>query len=236
MNLVLLNDTDFIEDDLVEIKGRRFDHLCAVTRIQTGQTLVCGKINSKMGTGHIEKMSQDSCQIRVMLSSQPPDPIPLKLILALPRPKMFRRILQAVTSLGVKEIHLINSWRVEKSFWKSPVLSDESIYHQMILGLEQSKDTLLPKIEFHRFFKGFVENKLPLICQDTNCITAHPKSDQLCPMAVDEPATLVIGPEGGFIDKEIESLEKIGFNSYHLGNRILRVEQAVTYLIARLFS
>jgi 16S rRNA (uracil1498-N3)-methyltransferase len=50
-----------------------------------------------------------------------------------------------------------------------------------------------------------------------------------------EPVTLAIGPEGGFIDQEIASLEGIGFTPVALGPRILRVETAVASVIGRLF-
>ncbi|MFH2058633.1 MAG: 16S rRNA (uracil(1498)-N(3))-methyltransferase [Pseudomonadota bacterium] len=236
MNLILLENNDFIDDDHVQIQGRRFNHLKTVNRIQQGNIMMCGQLNGKMGKGVVTRISSNSCQMAVTLDTAPPEPLPLTLVLALPRPKMIRRIVQAVTSLGIKEIYLINSWRVEKSFWKSPVLSLESLQYQMILGLEQSKDTVLPAIYFKRFFKDFVEKELPQISKHTRCMTAHPKTDCLCPVGVNEPITLVVGPEGGFIDIEIQTLEKNGFNSYHIGPRILKVETAVTYLVSRLYS
>ncbi|MFH2091662.1 MAG: 16S rRNA (uracil(1498)-N(3))-methyltransferase [Pseudomonadota bacterium] len=236
MNLILLEKFDFIDDDLVQIQGRRLDHLKTVTKVKAGDTLVCGQLNGKMGTGIVCQIADDHCRIKVTLDSDPPLPLPLTLVLALPRPKYTRRIIQAATSLGVKQIYLINSWRVEKSFWKSPVISPDSLHQQMILGLEQSRDTMLPVVHFKRFFRQFVEQDLPEISKNSVCITAHPKTDRLCPMAIDQPVTLIVGPEGGFIDIEIQTLEKYGFNSYHIGSRILKVETAVPYLISRLYS
>ena len=46
--------------------------------------------------------------------------------------------------------------------------------------------------------------------------------------------TLAIGPEGGFIQKEIDSLTAIGFRAVSFGPRILRVETAVSALIGRM--
>jgi 16S rRNA (uracil1498-N3)-methyltransferase len=236
MNLVLFSQTDLIDADLIEIRGRRFSHLSSVNRICKGQTLICGRLNGKIGTGTIESVSNKYCHIKVVLDQAPPKPLPLILVMALPRPKVFRRILQAITTLGVKQIHFTNSWRVEKSFWKSPVLAAEQIKEQMILGLEQSRDTQLPTVIFHRFFNDLVHTRLPDISQNTLRMVAHPKSKKVCPACVNQTTTLVIGPEGGFIDREIESLEKIGFSSYHIGSRILKVETVVTFLIGRLFS
>ena len=46
--------------------------------------------------------------------------------------------------------------------------------------------------------------------------------------------TLVIGPEGGWIAPEVESLERIGFAGVSLGPRILRVETAVAAALSRI--
>lgn len=42
--------------------------------------------------------------------------------------------------------------------------------------------------------------------------------------------TILIGPEGGFDEKELEIIKNIGFNSISLGKRILRAETAAIYL------
>ena len=236
MNLVILEKTDFIDEDTVVLKGRRFKHLISVNRVANHDELSCGLLNGKIGTGVITNLSKTFLEMKVQLDRDPPDPLPLTLVLALPRPKMLKRIIESVTSLGVKKIYLINSWRVEKSYWQSPLLEEKDLRKHMILGLEQSRDTVLPQIFMKRFFTCFVTEELPKISKNTVCITAHPKTSDRCPSGVNKEITLVIGPEGGFIDIEIETLEKQGFSSCHIGQRILKVETAVTYLIARLYN
>jgi len=157
------------------------------------------------------------------------------LIVALPRPKVLNRVLSAVTSLGVKRIFFINAWRVEKSYWKSPRLSPENLRLQMISGLEQAKDTVFPHIELRRLFRPFVEKELPSLIRGATALAAHPKGSVECPRALGGEVVLSIGPEGGFIDREIASLEAIGFRSVHLGPRILRVETAIASILGRLF-
>ncbi|MCP4020484.1 MAG: 16S rRNA (uracil(1498)-N(3))-methyltransferase [Desulfobacteraceae bacterium] len=236
MNLILLHKRDFVSNQKVVLKDRRFDYIRDVHKAKTGDTLLCGLINSKIGNGKITKFSSRHIEMDVCLENDPIDPLPLILVLALPRPKMLKRIIESVVSLGVKDIYLINSWRVEKSFWQSPLLKDQNLEKYIYLGLEQSKDTVLPKIHQKRFFSSFVKEELALIAKDSLKFTAHPKTDKLCPAGLNEKITLVVGPEGGFIDLEIETLEEIGFNTISFGKRILKVETAVTYLIARIFS
>ncbi len=235
MNLVLLEQKDFVKDGCVILFGRRFEHLKRVNKIVEDDILTCGFLNGKIGTGRVVKVSDQSVEMIICLDRQPPSPLPLTLILALPRPKMLRRIIQNVTTLGVKTIYLINSWRVEKSFWKSPVLTEDSLREQMILGLEQSCDTTLPTIYKKRFFTQFVNEELADISKGAFCMTAHPKAQAVCPVGVTNESVLVVGPEGGFIDIEIDTLKKVGFLPYHAGKRILKVETAVTYLISRLY-
>jgi RsmE family RNA methyltransferase len=173
--------------------------------------------------------------MQVALDQAPPPALPLNLVLALPRPKMLRRIIQNVTALGVKQIYLVNSWRVEKSFWQSPFLEQDNLMSYARLGLEQARDTVLPEIHKKRFFSRFVKQELPGISRETLCMTAHPKTDRICPAGVNQPVTLAVGPEGGWIDLEVQTLADIGFIPFGLGPRILTVETAVISLISRLF-
>jgi RsmE family RNA methyltransferase len=46
--------------------------------------------------------------------------------------------------------------------------------------------------------------------------------------------TLVIGPEGGLTDQEVEKLTKMGFQDIDLGPRILRVESVLPFLAGRM--
>jgi len=183
----------------------------------------------KLGHARVTSMSDDAVELEVTLDRDPPPPLELTLVLALPRPKVLNRVVAAATSMGIKRIFLINAWRVEKSYWKSPRLSDENLRAQAIAGLEQSRDTILPSIELRRFFRRFVEDELPSLARGTRALVAHPGAREACPRDVREPVTLVIGPEGGFIAEEIASLERAGCTPVSLGARILRVETAVAF-------
>lgn len=236
MNLILLEDKDFISSDRVRLHDDRCRHIIRVLGAKMGDTLVCGKKNAKMGTGQIISIDRQEIDMRVCLDQDPPSPLPLTLVLALPRPKMLKRILQTLASLGVKEIFLINSRRVEKSFWESGVLSESDILRHLDLGLSQSRDTLVPQVHLKRFFSPFVKEELPELSRDKNRILAHPKAQISCPVGLNSDTVLVVGPEGGFIDLEVQTLVNHGFEPMTMGTRILRVETAVTALVSRLFT
>jgi RsmE family RNA methyltransferase len=235
VNLILLFDDDFCDASRVRLTGRRLRHVTEVHRATLGEELVVGIANGRIGRGTITRLDAEALEMDVALDRDPPAGLPLTLILALPRPKVLNRVIAGASSLGIKHIVLVNAWRVEKSYWSSPRLSSDNLRTQSILGLEQSRDTVLPTIETRRLFRPFVEDELPAIARGTRALVAHPHANLACPRDVREPITLVIGPEGGFIDAEIASLERTGFTSVTVGERILRVETAVPYLAARLF-
>jgi 16S rRNA (uracil1498-N3)-methyltransferase len=235
VNLILLFDDDFLDASHVRLTGRRLQHVTDVHRATVGEELTVGIANGRIGRGTITRLDSDALELEIALDRDSPPALPLTLILALPRPKVLSRVIAGAASLGIKRIVLINAWRVEKSYWNSPRLSAENLRLQSILGLEQARDTVLPSIETRRLFRPFVEDELPSLVRGTRALVAHPQAQVECPRDVREPVTLVIGPEGGFIDAEIASLERIGFMPVSIGERILRVETAVPFLVARLY-
>ncbi|MCL9798547.1 16S rRNA (uracil(1498)-N(3))-methyltransferase [Pseudomonas sp. rhizo66] len=235
MNLLLLEEADFIAADRVVLRDRRLTHMQEVHRSEVGDSLRVGRINGLMGTAELLRLEAGEAELRVSLDQPPPVKLPLTLVLALPRPKMLRRVFQTVATMGVSKVILVNSYRVEKSFWQTPFLEPDAIRENLILGLEQARDTVLPQIIIEKRFKPFVEDRLPAITDGTLGLVGHPGNYPPCPRALSEPVTLAIGPEGGWIPYEIDLLAKSGLQPVQLGERILRVETAVTALLARLF-
>lgn len=235
MNLLLLEDSDFIAANRVLLSGRRLKHLNEVHRAEAGDSLRVGHLNGLMGSGQLLRMDAEQAELSVQLDQAPPSKLPITLLLALPRPKMLRRVLQTISSMGVPRVILLNSYRVEKSFWQTPFLEPAAIREHLILGLEQARDTVLPEVIIEKRFKPFVEDRLPGIATGTLGLVGHPGDYPACPRAVEQPITLAIGPEGGWIPYEVEKLQEAGLQPVQLGPRILRVETAVAALLARVF-
>ena len=235
MNLLLLEEADFIAPERVILRDRRLTHMQEVQRVAVGDSLRVGRIGGLMGSAEVLRLEPHEAELQVSLSLPPPSKLPLTLVLALPRPKMLRRVLQTVAAMGVPRLILVNSYRVEKSFWQTPFLEPEAVREQLILGLEQARDTQLPQVLIEKRFKPFVEDRLPAVTAGTLGLVGHPGPYPPCPRGLDEPVTLAIGPEGGWIPYEIDLLGKAGLQPVQLGERILRVETAVTALLSRLF-
>lgn len=235
MNLLLLEDADFVTADRVILRDRRLVHMQEVHRVEPGDSLRVGRLGGLLGRAEVLRLATGEAELAVAFDQPPPAKLPVTLILALPRPKMLRRVFQTIATMGVPRLVLVNSYRVEKSFWQTPFLEPAAIREQLVLGLEQARDSVLPEITIEKRFKPFVEDRLPAIAANTVGLVGHPGDFPACPRAVEQPVTLAIGPEGGWIPYEVELLRSNGLNPVQLGERILRVETAVAALLARLF-
>jgi len=240
MNLLLLLPEDWREEGVAEIGGRRYLHAEEVLKLsQRSGECRAGVLNGPVGRAVIESVDpvNQRMRLRFLPEREPPPPLPLILAAALPRPLTLRKVVHAAVSMGVKELWFFQSWKVEKSYWSSPMATEENLREQMLLALEQAVDTKLPELHFQKHFRTFVEEDLPRIGAGGRLLAAHPDPAALpCPRGLSGKTTLVVGPEGGFTPREVEQLTTAGSEIVGLGPRILRTEVAVTTLIARLFD
>ena len=123
MNLILLQPDDaWISADQVRLVGRRADHIRQQLKAVLGQNVRVGLMGGPQGTAEITELDADAVVLSVALDQPPPPRHRFDVVLALPRPKMLRRIFRTAAEFGVGQLHLINSARVEKSFWQTPLL------------------------------------------------------------------------------------------------------------------
>jgi RsmE family RNA methyltransferase len=229
MNLLLLRDEDFLEDGTARLRGRRLAHARLVLRAQQGDLLRAGRLGGLIGTAEVLRLDEAELVLRPQLTEPPPARPGLQLLLAIPRPKALRKVLPAVASLGVDTLVLVNAARVEKSYFQSAVLDE--LEERLIEGLEQARDTVLPRVLVRERFRPFVEDEAPALFSSRRLL-AHPPAVRTLDRGA--PAAVAVGPEGGWVPFELELLEKQGFQPVSLGPRILRVEVAVPFILGAL--
>ena len=235
MNIVLL-DPRQTESEIWSItSSRQLEHLHKHLEIKLGDTLKVGIREGQRYLTEVVEVTEQAVKLKPIQIEPVPEKLPVTLIVAMPRPKVLRRLIMDSVTLGVEKIILLHSYRVDKSYWQTPFLQQLDQY--VTLGLEQAGDTIAPQIEIYKRFKPFVEDVLPsLITADCPAYVAHPYADMKMPFAIDHPCTIVIGPEGGFIPYEVVLLIKNGCRAVSLGNRIIRTETVIPYVLGRLFS
>jgi len=235
MNIVLLEPDQIVNNDAWQIDNpRQLQHLRQHLELNVGDSLKVGIRQELRYLTEVLEISEQRIIVRPIQADTVPEKLPVHLILALPRPKVLRRIIMDAVTVGVERISLIHSYRVDKSYWQTPFLQQLDDY--VTLGLEQAGDTIAPEIQLYKRFKPFVEDILPTwINAERPAYVAHPYAEQHMPYAIQHGCSLIIGPEGGFIPYEVELLKKNGCQAMSIGNRILRTETAVSNILGRLF-
>ncbi len=244
MNIILLEKQE-LDNDTVTLTDRRASHLVKVLGINPGDSVRIGIIDGPQGQGEVIDICKRypfqvtlKVQFSVDANEAPEQKIFIDLLLALPRPIMLRRIFSQAAALGVENIFITHAHRVEKSFWNATLLNEEEYRPHLLQGLEQAVDTKVPKIHIHERFKPFIEDVVPKKTKDySHLLIAHP--DSIAPLKdviLEKPDKILvaIGPEGGWIDYEMDRFAEYGFTAFSLGNRILKVDTAVVAIHARL--
>ncbi len=241
MNIILLDKAEIQEDNTVFLEGERAEHLVKVLRVTNGDMVRVGEVCGLLGLGTVFSVKRKfpfAVELHIDLTTLPPPQPRLDIILALPRPIMLKRIFSQATALGIGRFFLINSKRVEKSFWKSNLLRPEEYTVHLRKGLEQAAvDTRLPEVFLYSRFKSFMEDFSRRRAEYQHAVVAHPDGVHLLSTGISEVSgriVFAIGPEGGWLDDEVEEFIKQQFYTCSMGERILKVDTAVTAMHAQL--
>ena len=245
MNRILF-EKDEIVDGIATFGGERAEHVMNVLHGEVGQILKTGEIGGFIGTGVITGItcppsSVSSPEITVACSHDKRSLRPwVDLILAPPRPRVMKRLLPQLATMGVGRIFLVGAKKVEKDFWGATLLKPENYRPLLIDGLMQAGTSILPTLETRRNFRKFVKEELDTLWPEAKRIVAHPYDGN---RTIEQPERsnnrailLAVGPEGGWTDEEVTLLGEHGFARYSLGSRILRTDTATIALLAQLMK
>lgn len=236
VNLILLDDRDRMASGQVTLADARAAHLLNVLKVTPGREVRVGVLDGPFGVGTVSGVQDGRVTMHCVFDADTPPRPAVDVLLALPRPKVMRRLWAQLAALGVGQIILTNAERVERPYFDTHVL-DEACYRPLLIeGMQQARDTRLPVVSIHRQFKMLVEDHLDTMFGAGLRLVAHPSSTRSAGSAIrengDERVLLAIGPEGGWNGFEVALLEAHGFRQISLGPRTLRVDTACTALLA----
>ena len=241
MNLLLLDPEEISDSGEVVLTDRRAKHLRNIVRVTPGRPLRAGIVRGPRLDATVTAVDRQSVTVAVVPTpGEPlePDGPAVSLVIALPRPQVLHRVLQFAAAMNIKSLDLIAAWRVEKSFFGSPSLRPENLERQLRLGAEQGATTWIPDVAIHPRFAPFLEtwtaetDAVQLIAHPGE--GAHPLEQVWQPAWRTRPCVLAVGPEGGWIPREVQAWNQVGFQPVHLGPWVLRVEAAVVSLLSQL--
>src|SRR4051812_29585188 len=108
MNLILLEPHELAADRTTAISGARALHLISVLKVAPGDEVRIGLLDAAIGVGTVREVSPGRVTMSCVFDGIPPRPA-VDLLLALPRPKVLRRLWAQVAALGVDRIILTNA-------------------------------------------------------------------------------------------------------------------------------
>jgi 16S rRNA (uracil1498-N3)-methyltransferase len=243
VNLILLEPGEVDARGDVVLSGTRARHLLTVLRAVPGDRVRIGVIDGPRGAATVQSTGGASVSIRCVFEHDTPGRPPVDLLLALPRPKVIRRLWAQIAALGAGRIMLTNAERVERDYFDAHILTPECYRPLLVEGLQQARDTRLPVVSIHKRFKILIEDDLDGLCGPGGLrLVADPSARQPISAAVprgtrnghDKRVLLAVGPEGGWNAYEIALLESRGFIPVGMGDRTLRTDTACVALLALL--
>ena len=238
MNLLLLHEEDRIGDTGFQVAGRRAEHIRKVLHAVPGDTLRAGMLGGRLGTASVKEIRRDAVILEcAVFDREPPEKNRIVPVISLPRPQSFKKTLHFIASSGIARACFVGSAKVEKSYWKSSAMEPDAIRGELLLGLEQGMDTVLPELCFYPSLRDFFRQEKDFLDQCEMKLLAHPEPGAPgCPhnLVLHGNLALGIGPEGGYTQEETVSFRDRGFRCVSLGPFILRVEFALSVLCGKL--
>ena len=234
MNLILLETAELREGEAV-LNDERASHLIKVLNVAPGDTVRVGVVDGAIGVGTVIAVDDDAVVLCCAFEPGVPAPPTVDLLMALPRPKVLRRLWAQLAALGVGRIVITNAERVERNYFDTHVLTPACYRPLLIEGLQQARDTRLPTVSVHKQFKVLIEDQLDGILPDGLRLVAHPgQQNALTPTVrrhAESRVMLAVGPEGGWNDFELALLEAHRFVPVDIGPRTLRTDTACLALL-----
>ena len=238
MNVILIEREEMSSEGLLRLSDGRARHILDVLQARPGDPIRLGILDGPLGKGTVTALAKGSVELSCAFGAEIPPRPRVDLLLALPRPKVMRRLWAQLAALGAGRIILINAWKVEKMYFDSHVLRPDVYRPLLIEGLQQAGDTRVPEVRVCKQFKVLVEDELDALFPDGLRLVARPGEGRSVrdAVVVSNPGRvlLAVGPEGGWIPYEEELLAAHGFLSVSLGARTLRTDTACVALLALL--
>ena len=235
MNRILFERQELHDDGTVVLTDGRAEHIRDVMPAERGAVVRVGMLDGLVGMGRVDALAPEGVRLAVTLDAEPLAPW-MDLLLAVPRPKVLRRLWPQLAALGVGRIVLVNAARVESCYFHAHGLREEEYRPRLIEGLAQAGTTRVPHVLVRRRFKPFVEDELDALFPTPWRILGHPgPATDVPPRPAQDgaaPPLLAVGPEGGWTPYERDQLLARGFVPFALGPRILRSDTACIALLA----
>ncbi len=247
MNSLVVLPIEMIDETRALLEGPRAAYAFETHGVREGQVIKVSVLGGLRGEARIHEATPTRVVLEAHLALPCRERLPISLVVGVCRPQTIKKVVQAAVMFGVSSLHFVRSELGEKSYLQSRALDPEELEGETIKALEQVWDSHAPEIVVHRTFSYFMEHKVSGIADilgresargEIARLVAHPGGRSLgCEDATrlkDAAAIVAIGPERGWSDGEIAAFSNSDFEVLGLGERVVRVELALVFLLGRL--
>ena len=205
-------------------------HLVRVRRLRRGDPVEVFDGEGRVWSAVVDDPSAQACALRVgpLLSETAPPAVRLALAVALLKGDAMDRMLRTATELGVDDIRPLLSGRSQLGRERADG-RHEHWRRILISAAAQCRRAHLPQLHPAQGLDDFLDQSDP-----AGCLLLRPGAPALPMRLPRRSSTLLIGPEGGWTDAELQRTEQLGIRPFSLGNSILRAETAPVAALAAL--
>ena len=240
MNLIILHPSEVDAQHRVVLTDDRARHICNVLKAEVGKELRIGQLNGPLGIGTIQCLEKNQVELSCVFENDPPPKPRIDLLLAMPRPKVLKRMWAQLAALGVGRVVLLRAEKVERYYFDSHVIDPDFYNKHLIEGLQQARCTHLPVVQIEPLFKPYIEDRFESEFSNHWKLLADPAGAKRIrdfqPLEKECRILLAVGPEGGWTPYELEQLKERGFELVGMGDRILRTDTATLGLLVMVSS
>lgn len=221
----LFSDQEFALNTDIALAEGPSHHALKVLRMSVGRALIV--FNGHGGEYHGEIIDSSRRQAIVRLhqffSEDCESPLQTELAIGISRGDRFDFVLQKATELGVSTIVPLFTERTEVKL-NAERLDKKIQSWQAIIqsACEQSGRNRVPLLQAPVNLSDYVHRAIAPL----RLVLHHRNPTQLASLPDTQSLALLVGPEGGLSDGEINDAENAGFQSLRLGPRVLRTETA----------
>ncbi len=209
----------------VELEAEASHHLLKVLRMDVGRPLVLFNGDGNQYSGAIARTTKKTAIVLIQQEEYKPNisPLEIELAIGLSKGDRFDWVLQKATELGVTKISPLITARSEVKLSGERLEKKMAGWEKVIIGAcEQCQRNVIPALNDLQTIQSYVEQNQ----SNVKLVLHHRSKEALHNLKPEQSATLLIGPEGGLSDAEIQAAETQGFMPLKLGNRVLRTETA----------
>ena len=239
MQRYFINSDVLSIDETVVITGDDFHHIKNVMRMKVNDKVYLSTNNNDSYMGVISNITNDSIEITVCEILENKTELNSFVVIAqgLVRREKTEEVLRRITELGASgyiQVEMDRSVVKVKDYSKNDKLDRmNKIVKEASEQSHRNKiPVVYPLVNIKNFIEQFKDYDVKIFAYEESGRSNDKSLKSLIKLGQDKKMVVLVGPEGGFSEKEVKMLINNGFNSVGLGPRILRTETAPLYIMS----